>query len=515
MRMPFLNRIAKRVNTIGQFGGLNQGLVIADGEFSAMKNMSCDDFPAISTRKNRGAVLKTLTKPNGLYYKNGLFYVDGTKAYYDGTEKFSVTDSKKTLVGIGAYICVFPDKILFNTADGTHKSMEASFSGASVSVEPLSPDSSFAKITATGIGNAFSVYDAVELSGFTGDLAELNGQVKIINEIDTNYIVVSYVTEGTKTQASGAVFRRNVPDMDFVCECDNRLWGCSSSKHEVYSSKLGDPTNWYSFEGISTDSYAATVGSDGDFTGCIVHMGYVLFFKENTIHTLYGNKPNNYQLNASELPGAIYSDSMAIINETLYYVGRNGVYAYNGATPEKISEKIKETITDANCCYQDDKLYVSCKLDGVQTILVYDTKNGIWDAENDETFDFSAYGDGVLYYIDGGKLSTIKGSRSETIDFYIESGDVVESSIDEKYISKFKLNIMLQGNLVVYIKYDDGEWKRAGSIISPRKTTYNFPIIPQRCNKYRWKIEGTGDFKLLGVSREVEGGTESDGRVHA
>lgn len=34
--------------------------------------------------------------------------------------------------------------------------------------------------------------------------------------------------------------------------------------------------NWNCFEGIATDSYAASVGSDGDFTGCIGHMGYRL-----------------------------------------------------------------------------------------------------------------------------------------------------------------------------------------------------------------------------------------------
>ena len=74
---------------------------------------------------------------------------------------------------------------------------------------------------------------------------------------------------------------RRVPDLDFVTECDNRVWGCSSRENVIYACKLGDPTNWFSYRGIAADSYAVTVGSDGAFTGAATCMGYALFFKEN------------------------------------------------------------------------------------------------------------------------------------------------------------------------------------------------------------------------------------------
>lgn len=60
---------------------------------------------------------------------------------------------------------------------------------------------------------------------------------------------------------------RRIPDMEFLTECDNRVWGCSSKENVIYSCKLGDPTNWYSYRGIAADSYAVTVGTDGAFTG--------------------------------------------------------------------------------------------------------------------------------------------------------------------------------------------------------------------------------------------------------
>ena len=83
---------------------------------------------------------------------------------------------------------------------------------------------------------------------------------------------------------------RRVPDLDYVTECDNRVWGCSSKENVIYACRLGDPTNWFSYRGIAADSYAVTVGSDGAFTGAATCMGYALFFKENTLHKLYGSK---------------------------------------------------------------------------------------------------------------------------------------------------------------------------------------------------------------------------------
>ena len=46
-----------------------------------------------------------------------------------------------------------------------------------------------------------------------------------------------------------------------------------------------------------------TVGSDGPFTGAATCMGYALFFKENTLHKLYGSKPSDFQLTSLRCRG--------------------------------------------------------------------------------------------------------------------------------------------------------------------------------------------------------------------
>lgn len=250
-------------------------------------------------------------------------------------------------------------------------------------------------------------------------------------------------------------------------------------------------------------------------------MGYVIFFKEQYIHLMYGSKPSNYQLNVKEMPGVREgcSESLEVVNETLYYVGRNGVYSYDGAVPKKISDCITGAITAAAASQQDAKYYLSCLKDGVRTLLVYDPLYDIWDVEDDTEFKFSAYGDGKLWYIDGSnQLRTITGNLSETVLWSVESGDLRESSLDQKYISRAKFNLEMDAGSVadIYFSYDeDPLWHRAGTIYSVSKQTYVIPLVAKRCGRFRWKIEGRGQAKILAMGITVEGGTETGGTVQS
>lgn len=676
----------KRERTVGQWGGLDERLIIDESSFSAMENMSTRFFPAIATREARGAAQRTIENPRGLYWKNHLFWISGTQCYYDGSaiSGMTVTAGDKQVVGMGAYIIVFPDKKVFNTATGEVTAADASYTqSGTITFSELSTDSVFCKITAAGIDDVFKAHDGVKIEGVDDDQFKVDGEpaTKVVSEIGDDYIVVTaplnkaysgkviMIASGNNTQisgdgidkefkvndmvkvigslddvlnvsgkkvlsvssgliviegnfpeksctqtapivfspyydgsdktkisgtdlgssfkegdivmvsgctnsaynkaltvrmagtnyilvdgtlatyftqnsglsfnrigyihdgmvvkrtgftvASGIKFSRTSPDMDYVCEHDNRLWGCNSLNHKIYASKLGDPTNWMCFEGISTDSYEVTVGSPGDFTGCVSHMGYVIFFKEDSIHMMYGNKPSNYQLNTRQMPGIRKgcAASATIVNETLYYVGRNGVYQFDGAMPQKISEQITSELSDAVGCQQDGKLYLSCLKDGNRTLLTYTPQYQVWCQEDDTQFKFATYGEGKLYFIDAAnELRTITGGSTDIIEWSIESGDLRESLLDQKYISKARFSFWLEAGSEanIYFRYDeDPIWHRAGTVHSVTDKAYVIPIIPRRCSKFRWKIEGKGQAKLLAMGVTVEGGSEINGSIQS
>lgn len=57
------------------------------------------------------------------------------------------------------------------------------------------------------------------------------------------------VTENDAAAAPVKVERR-VPELDFVTEQGNRVWGCSRKENTIYACALGDPTNWYSYQAL-------------------------------------------------------------------------------------------------------------------------------------------------------------------------------------------------------------------------------------------------------------------------
>ena len=150
-------------------------------------------------------------------------------------------------------------------------------------------------VTAEGIGAEFRVWDTVTLTGTgaeqAGQWAGLDGDRIVYGVTETTLrlradpggehfygrlvhngsSVVWVSMDGTQREeyfpAEGVKAERRVPDLEYLTECDNRVWGCSSSENVIYACKLGDPTNWFSYRGIAADSYAVTVGSDGPFTG--------------------------------------------------------------------------------------------------------------------------------------------------------------------------------------------------------------------------------------------------------
>lgn len=522
-----------------KFLGVNDDVFLVDGEGATkvITEIGTDYIVVSAVIQNaRSGTITMLASGNS------------TRVEADGiNDTFAVNDHVK-VIGCADELLNMQDKIVTSKGTG-YIILNAAFpaktytQSQTMSYSPYYVGASQTRLVAEDLGSTFSAGDVVTISGCSN--SALNGSKKIV-QAGTNYIVIEGTTSAESTQASGVTItrtsftqsgvtvkrtsftrasgitlERKSQDFDFVCEHDNRLWGCSSANHEIYASKLGDPTNWSCYENASTDSYTLSVGSDGDFTACCSHMGYVLFFKEQSISMMYGNKPSNYQLNYKQMPGvrAGCDRSICIVDETLFYVGRNGVYQFDGAIPQKISDQIKSELTEAVASQQDAKYYLSCLKDGKQAVLVYDPALRVWMREDDERFQYATYGDGILYYIDGeNNLKTITGDGNPMFNWSVESGDLRESSINEKWISKAKFNMWLDvgSEANVFFRFDeDPLWHRAGTIHSVVAKTYTIPIVPQRCSRFRWKIEGRGNMKLLAMGISVEGGSEINGSIQS
>lgn len=386
----------------------------------------------------------------------------------------------------------------------------------------------YVKIGAQGIGAKFSVGDAVTISGITAsELSSLNTSAVIVSKGE-NYIVISGTISNIGEQSDPIKVIRAMPKMDYICESGNRLWGCrygiannGQIVNEIYASKLGDFKNWNSFQGTAADSYAVTVGTDGAFTGAVTHLGYPIFFKENYMHKIYGNYPSNYQVQTTSCRGVQRgcADSIAIVNEIVYYKARSGIVAYDGSLPTEISSALGDVAySNARAGWLGNKYYISMSdEEDIYHMFVYDTKRATWHKEDNTEAVAFCNRRGDLYYIDYAtkQIMSIKGDGAEDpnpVKWYAVTGVIGTDSPDKKYVSRIDVRMKLDVGAIVsfFVEYDSsGEWEHLFNMTGRDLRSFSIPVRPKRCDHMRIKISGTGDAKIYSICKTIEGGSNS------
>lgn len=576
---PYLQQRGRNRSITTDFRGLNLSQGIGDGEWAWMQNMDTREYPAVARRQKRVHVA-TLNKPNGLCATDRLCFVDGVKFYYNGFYYGDVEDSEKTLVPMGAKIAIFPDKKLFDTTTFSFTDMEQkNVSSGTVSVTlakgdgtpygeytegdtaPENPENgqlwldtsgdapvmktwseaqglwvaeatTYVLVSATGLGQGLKALDGVTVSGL--EESGLNGDW-ILTDAGPDYILFTGILQKTLTQTGEVRVERTCPEMDFVVEKDNRLWGCSSADHEIYCCKLGDPTNWRAYQGVATDSYAVTVGTPGPFTGAAVSGSAVIFFKENCLHRVYGTQPSNFTVYVDNLRGVQQGchKSAVRVNEYLYYKSVFDVCVYADSEVAGISAALgTESYKNAVAGVCGSRLYLSMEdQEGAWQLLVYDTAAGVWTREDGthalgfascltETFMLRA--DGELYALLPGEYNkdffmvgsdyTVHAQEEtdEEVSWELRTGEILRELPDHKYIGKIQLYLELDpgARAEVALRRDGGAWEKVQELSGGDQRRCTLPIYPRRCDRMEIRLTGVGHARLVNWSKYVGYGSE-------
>ena len=399
--------------------------------------------------------------------------------------------------------------------------------------------STYTQISVLGIGKDFEKEDGVKITtDYNGDSLD---NIFINNEGDGLYSTNTYIVDRTEDSITiPGIFKgevteftkmnltveRKVPELAYITECNNRLWGCSKDGHEIYCCKLGDVKNWNCFRGVATDSWAATIGSDGKFTGAITYLGYPIFFKEDCLIKVAVSGTGAHQTKETRCRGVQdgSSRSLVVLNEILYYKAPTGVCGYNGSLPYSISDELGDVnYYDAVAGVIGDKYYISMRDNKrVYGLFVYDSKNGIWCKEdNTNVLFFCKYKDD-LYYVDGSDymMKSIGGTHlfnvpekgtEKPFDWFVESGAIGYSSPDNKYVGRINLRITLEFGASVdfFIQYDScGEWEHKFNMSGTGTRAFSVPFIPKRCDHFKYKIAGRGGCKIHSVTKTIEEGSD-------
>lgn len=524
-----------------EFEGLDHNESTTKGEWWDMRNLTSEYDPWLATRPERRKY-KKLTQPWGLFEWEGLCWVDGDGFYFNGQRKGTVARSKKTFAAIGDYIIVMPDKAYYNTYSGQFGSLEASWSGTLTFTngQYVGEEAKANTLQASGVNWAtyFKAGDAVTIEGCTKHAS--NNKTPIIREVAGDKLYFYEYTfdldgeDGTTpyTEPGRITIKRTMPDLLYMCENENRLWGCD--KRTIYSSKLGDPFNWNCFDGVGTDSYAVDTGSEGSFTGCYSYLGVPMFFKETVLYKVYGTMPSNYEVTpTNSIPGVMEgsSRSIAVAGSTLFYLSPHGIMAYSGATPRTVAHPFgTDRYKLAAAGSTGGKYYISMQGPTGYLLFAYDVERGMWHIEDDKEILGFAYWDKNLYMLQSDGQIWITGNIVDPpadstpegpFDWYAESGDILGDYArgsgappNKKHLTKFQMRTVLyEGSWVeLWVRYDsNGDWKlvdrKEYEKDMPKRSHY-MSVKPVRVDHFRVKLVGHGQCKIQSISHDFGVGSE-------
>ncbi len=359
----------------------------------------------------------------------------------------------------------------------------------------------------------FSKGDSVIISGCSND--ENNKDAEIIIRSATKDELTFDANSFTEVDETKKVtITRTVPPLDFVCENNYRLWGTHGNT--IYASAYGKPLNFKSYEGLAGDSYFIDVASEGEFTGCIPFSSHICFFKENSLHKLYGTKPSNFQITTSNVYGVQSGSerSMQIVNEQLLYKGVGGVYAYTGGVPELISGNFgNRRYSDAVACCDGEKYYLSMRQGEAWNMFVYDVAKNIWLREDDTQVVDMTFHDGKVYMLtaEGGLYHIDKSVERDDIDWGATFCTIHETVNERKGYSKFHLRMDMSAGawLAVDIKTDnDTQWRQVYTTHNEKAKTVSIPIVPTRCDSIDIRLRGRGKCTIKAFIREFTVGSD-------
>ncbi len=561
---PALQRV-----TVSAFPGLDRRCGAPQGSFTQMENLCPDSYPALAVRRSRGYVAK-LENCGGMTARECLVWVEGQTLYVNSLAVGPVLlPGEKQFVSMGAYLVIFPDKVWINLRDmSSFGSLDntvrltgqvsfalcrsdGSLYGAYTAADEAPADAAegelwldtsggkpvllryaqeiwsevadvCVKMQAAGIGAGFSAGDGVDLTGCAAE--GLDGR-HVLRLVHDDALVIDGAVAGDSSRSGEITVSRTAPEMDFVTECGNRLWGCKygvvngRAVNEIYASKLGDFRNWNCYAGLSTDSYAASRGSDGPFTAAVSFLGSVLFCKENCIERLYPAASGAHQVVTLECPGVLHGSSktVAAVDGTLYYLGRGGVYAFDGSLPVPVSAALGDMhLSGGAAGGLEGKYYLSAREGAAQHLLVYDSRRRLWYREDDLAVRSFAALDGELYALsETGDVLALGGSRGEAetqLPWQAVTAPLGLESAAHQYPVRLTLAMTLaQGSRVeAALSYDGGKtWHAQGGMTGRGGAeTVTLHLRPRRCAQVQLRLQGTGRCTVHAVSAVYEKGSD-------
>lgn len=313
------------------------------------------------------------------------------------------------------------------------------------------------------------------------------------------------------------------PAIQYATVWNNRIWATDTGGEMIYASKLGDFQQFYRYDGLSTDSWYGQVATEGTFTGITTYKNSILAFKQNCIHEIMGDKPSNYSITQQYDDGGCNShNSITECSGRLFFTSYDGVYAYTGSYPIKISDNLGDidltSVKPLGCC-DSENYYLLCGSGLYQyniglgewlKILDIDITDvgGLYRANKRVLFSYRANGvsGDSLYYLD-------PDAGFDNVNWLAESNRIYLSNMNKSFLNNifFKIDMFAGSTVSLYVASDSDTFTHIKTINyadivntdGTRKTTVRVPVTLKVNDYFRWKVEGSGQAEIMQVDKVI------------
>lgn len=478
--LPKLQIPKQKIDTIAKFKGLNECVVIEDGELSDCFNISTKELPALNAVDGYSYFLEGPV-PNGI-----------CRAHADSN--VMITKNNESGLGSVVYQC-------FVTTPSRDYEVK------------IKQDAPFQVIN----------YD------FWGEKLAILAVEQNPNKLYIHLYDISY-EHRNDTKPTESYEITELVDSDFSHIVGIIAFGDRMILLErtiVHISYMNDLSKWtvFSEEGqySAKAAQAIEILDDGNFTAGTNYRDYPIFFKKSSMYILY-NEYNPFTVSRIDNVGCTSPDTLAECNGALYFLSDTGVMEYTGGTPRLISQDVDiQGDTDLNVDFHfacaDNRFYY---IDN----YIYDTYERVWSKQR-HLENYTDEDGSINYrilpqcffrnriYITESRQTTGFGespSHAETL-YYFDADKLSDWSFTTKQFHEYQAGKKIVSKIAVGFEKDNATALKIELRLDkkPFQTVYTWngttdfmkevPVILPPCDYFQLRISGTGKLIVHYIKR--------------
>ena len=500
------------------YGGMKKQWNTNEGESIKLSNISADKYPYLCPRE-KYAVCESGMNYQSLYSVNGkMFYGINNSFYCDGEYCGNIIIGPKFFAGFDNKLIIMPDKLYVDVDTNELKSLSVSTGYKEI------------RITSTVRGSETPGLNTLKCTDGSKTLTDLFGNNTAIYIVTSNKTVAGvhnvrgadastgalYFDDGEfgygESFSSTLIVTNGVPDGNVIFSCKNRLWTYKGRR--IYISACGDPTNWIDYNGKADSGFYIDSGDGEPFTYCAEVDGYPIFFTNDRIYKVYGDRPSNFSLvccsNFGGIgSGDIYSATKA--GNNLFYLSHGRMMKLSGSVPECDESFPGVNFYGAVGGCDGERYYISARSNdnGTALLYVYDIYSRTWQEYSGEYFNNFTKCKDIFYGTRDGELVAIRGMKVLTENYVAEGSFECEAEYEDLYFCTKPafpvrigciMSLETSADVKFSLMYDDsGQWYESGEASGAFQGIKYFDIVPVRTNSLKLKINASGDFEIKRV----------------